>query len=75
MLDSYMESGAGGYPEAAPDDALPPRSCPVRIHYRRPDVSGWLQLSNQWQVLPNQALLQELHQLCGPHAVSIAYRA
>ena len=60
-------------------DAVEPepasRSCPVRVHYKRPDVSGWLQLGSQWQVLPSQELIQALRQLCGREAVSLSYRA
>src|SRR5690606_25909282 len=51
-----------------------PPSCPVRIRYHRPDIAGSLHLGQTWQVLPDQALIQELHQLCGTNAVTIAYR-
>jgi DNA polymerase III subunit alpha len=52
----------------------PPRACPVRIYYQKPEISGWLQLGQQWQVIPEQALIHELYQLCGTKAVSIIYR-
>jgi len=50
------------------------RACPVRIRYRRPEVSGWIVLGEDWQIRPDQALIHELHQLLGQQAVSIAYR-
>ncbi|TFH73086.1 DNA polymerase III subunit alpha [Gammaproteobacteria bacterium LSUCC0112] len=55
-------------------EPAPPVSCPVRICYRRPDISGWITLGEQWQVKPDQALIHELKQLFGQQAVSIAYR-
>lgn len=59
---------------AAADISDQPRPCPVRIRYQRPDIAGWLQLGDHWYVLPEQALIHELHLLCGNQAVSIAYR-
>jgi DNA polymerase III subunit alpha len=62
-------------PDAVPDDpAAAPRPCRVRIRYERPDVSGWLQLGEQWSVRPEQSLLQELGRLCAPGTVTIAYQ-
>jgi DNA polymerase III subunit alpha len=60
----------------AADDAPPPApsACPVRICYRRPDISGWITLGEQWQVKPDQRLIHDLQQLFGQQAVSIAYR-
>jgi DNA polymerase-3 subunit alpha len=55
-------------------EPAPPVSCPVRICYRRPDISGWITLGEQWQVKPEQALIHDLKQLFGQQAVSIAYR-
>jgi DNA polymerase-3 subunit alpha len=51
-----------------------PIACPVRICYRRPDISGWITLGEQWQVKPDQRLIHDLQQLFGQQAVSIAYR-
>mgnify|MGYP001627126746 CR=1 FL=1 len=69
-------------PVPAHDPAMAPvedtdnsnRACPVRIRYRRPEVSGWIVLGEDWQIRPDQALIHELHQLLGQQAVSIAYR-
>lgn len=65
---------AGSTDEQAENEVAPLHPCPVRIRYRRTDVSGWLQLGEHWYVLPDQDLIQELHQLCGRQSVSIAYR-
>lgn len=64
--------------EAAPDmedgSVSQPQACPVRIRYRRPEVSGWIALGEQWRIRPDQNLIQELQQILGQQAVSIAYR-
>lgn len=69
--------GGGEYPVPPNAELMEPEtppSCPVRIRYHRPDIAGSLHLGETWQVLPDQALIQELHQLCGTNAVTIAYR-
>jgi DNA polymerase-3 subunit alpha len=48
--------------------------CRVRINYQRPDISGSLQLGEQWSVIPEQELLQEITALSGVSAVSVIYR-
>ncbi|WP_339858211.1 DNA polymerase III subunit alpha [Pseudohongiella acticola] len=70
-------NAADEYPAPPNAEFIPdqtPVSCPVRIHYRRPEITGCLLLGENWQVLPDQNLIQELHLLCGANAVSIAYR-
>ncbi|MAO39526.1 MAG: DNA polymerase III subunit alpha [Pseudohongiella sp.] len=61
--------------EADPDESTEPalKPCRVRICYRRPDVDGWLQLGDDWCVLPEQDLLQELGEMFGRESVAVAY--
>jgi DNA polymerase-3 subunit alpha len=75
--ESPGQDYADEYPVPPNAELIPPEtplSCPVRIRYRRPEIAGNLQLGENWQVLPDQTLIQELHLLCGANAVSIAYR-
>ncbi|MDP2092219.1 MAG: OB-fold nucleic acid binding domain-containing protein, partial [Pseudohongiella sp.] len=78
VLGPYRVDPATANPQAqaVQDDAqpAPPVACPVRICYRRPDITGWITLGEQWQVKPDQALIHDLKQLFGQQAVSIAYR-
>jgi DNA polymerase-3 subunit alpha len=78
VLTPYRVDPASVQTAATPvaDDAQAPVpiACPVRICYRRPDISGWITLGEQWQVKPDQRLIHDLQQLFGQQAVSIAYR-
>ena len=51
-----------------------PAGLPVRLHYRHPDASAWLQLDNHWQVAPSDDLLQALCDVQGQAGVKLRYR-
>lgn len=76
VLEPYrmLPQAAASVDMPDPEADNSPRACPVRIRYRRPEVSGWIALGEDWQIRPEQALIHELQQLLGQQAVSIAYR-
>ena len=47
---------------------------PVRLRYRNPVASGWLELSEQWRVAPTDELLITLRDVEGQDGVRLKYR-
>ena len=74
VLEPYRVPVAQQQEPAEGEEPLPARACPVKICYHKPGVKGWITLGDAWQVTPEQSLVQELGQLFGTQAVTIAYR-
>lgn len=51
------------------------RPCPVRIVYERPESRAMLVLSEQWSVMPTQALMQRLQEEFGKAHVKLNYKS
>ena len=51
-----------------------PAGLPVRLHYRHPEASAWLQLDDSWQVAPSDDLLLALRDVEGQSGVQLRYR-
>lgn len=49
-------------------------SCPLVIHYRRADAEGDIALGRDWQVVPEDELLNKLRDSYGMSAVRLEYR-
>ena len=47
---------------------------PVRLRYRNPVASGWLELGEQWRVAPTDELLITLRDVEGQDGVRLKYR-
>ncbi|MGM0615179.1 MAG: DNA polymerase III subunit alpha, partial [Pseudomonadota bacterium] len=51
-----------------------PGGLPVRLHYRHPEASAWLQLGDSWHVAPSDDLLLALRDVEGQAGVQLRYR-
>ncbi|MFO7910182.1 MAG: DNA polymerase III subunit alpha, partial [Halomonas sp.] len=51
-----------------------PTGLPVRLHYRHPEASAWLQLDDNWHVAPSDDLLLALRDVEGQAGVQLRYR-
>ena len=60
---------------SAEDDEspLPPRGCPVEIHYRNAQARCAVRLGEAWRIRPDEALLLELRRWLSPDAVELRY--
>ena len=47
---------------------------PVRLRYRNAEVSGWLELAEEWRVIPSDELLTGLREVQGQDGVRLKYR-
>jgi len=47
---------------------------PVRLRYRNAEASGWLELAEEWRVIPSDELLTGLREVQGQDGVRLKYR-
>ena len=55
------------------DDAPEQTGCKVALNYLREDLTATVRFGEDWQVEPNDALLQELSYLIGQQSVELVY--
>jgi len=47
---------------------------PVRLRYRNAEATGWMELAEQWRVIPSDELLTGLREVQGQDGVRLKYR-
>lgn len=55
-------------------DTTSKRSCAIRVRYTSSDAVTNIKMGEQWRVVPNEELLQELKHFCGESNVSVLYK-
>jgi len=52
---------------------LPPRGCPVEIHYHNGSARCAVRLGDSWRIRPDEALLSELRHWLSDASVELRY--